>query len=57
MSATAPVLRAGTAAGVPEGARVGEVLATLETGWAEEDFATPEETLRERLAQLIKDKS
>ena len=44
-------------AGVPEGARVGEVLATLETGWAEEDFATPEETLRERLAQLIKDKS
>jgi poly(A) polymerase len=39
-------------AGVPEGARVGQVLAALESGWVDEDFATPEETLRERLAAL-----
>jgi len=39
-------------AGVPEGAVVGTVLAMLESGWADEDFATPEETLRERLKAL-----
>ena len=41
------------AAGVPEGARVGQVLARLEADWAEEDFATPEETLRARLKALV----
>ena len=43
-------------AGVPEGAAVGQVLAALEAGWAEEDFATPEETLRARLAVLAAEK-
>lgn len=40
------------AAGVPEGAQVGQVLAMLEAGWADEDFTTAEEELRARLAAL-----
>ena len=43
------------AAGVPEGARVGQVLARLEAGWAEDDFATPEDDLRARLAAMAKE--
>jgi poly(A) polymerase len=44
-------------AGVPEGAGVGQVLAALEAQWADEDFLTPEETLRMRLAALAAEKT
>lgn len=44
-------------AGIPEGAEVGRVLARLEAGWAGEDFATPEETLRLRLAAMVAEKT
>jgi tRNA nucleotidyltransferase/poly(A) polymerase len=40
-------------AGVPEGAGVGQVLAWLETEWAESDFAADEAALRENLARLV----
>jgi poly(A) polymerase len=40
------------AAGVPEGAGVGRVLAQLQREWADEDFATDETVLRARLAAL-----
>jgi hypothetical protein len=40
-------------AGVPEGAGVGQVLAWLETEWAESDFAADETALRENLARLV----
>jgi len=40
------------AAGVPEGAAVGEVLAALESEWAESDFLLEEAALREKLAAL-----
>jgi poly(A) polymerase len=42
-------------AGMPEGAGVGAVLAALEAQWADEDFTTPEEILRERLEALVVD--
>jgi len=42
-------------AGVPEGVRVGQVLAQLESGWADDDFSTPEEELRARLAALARE--
>jgi poly(A) polymerase len=41
------------AAGVPEGAGVGKVLARLEADWAAGDFIADEDTLREQLAKLI----
>jgi poly(A) polymerase len=44
-------------AGVPEGAGVGQVLAALEAQWTEEDFATPHETLRERLKALAAERT
>jgi poly(A) polymerase len=40
------------AAGVPEGARVGVVLAALEAEWADSDFTLDEAALRARLAAL-----
>jgi poly(A) polymerase len=40
------------AAGVPEGARVGTVLAVLEAEWAASDFMLEEAALRERLTAL-----
>jgi len=40
------------AAGVPEGAAVGEVLAALESEWIESDFLLEEAALREKLAAL-----
>jgi poly(A) polymerase len=40
------------AAGVPEGAGVGKMLARLETEWADSDFTLDEETLREKLVKL-----
>ena len=42
------------AAGVPEGAGVGKVLAALEAEWAGSDFTLDEPSLREKLASLVK---
>ena len=42
------------AAGVPEGAGVGKVLAALEAEWAGSDFTLDEPSLREKLAALVK---
>jgi poly(A) polymerase len=39
-------------AGVPEGPQVGRVLAALENGWVEGDFAASEGDLRARLKVL-----
>jgi poly(A) polymerase len=41
------------AAGVPEGARVGRILAQLEAEWIGSDFTLDEAVLRERLTALI----
>jgi hypothetical protein len=41
------------AAGVPEGAGVGKLLARLETEWADSDFTLDEDALREKLAGLV----
>lgn len=41
------------AAGVPEGAGVGKVLARLEADWADSDFTLDEDALREKLAGLV----
>ena len=41
------------AAGVPEGAGVGKILARLEKEWAQSDFTLDEEILREKLAGLV----
>ena len=45
------------AAGVPEGALVGKVLAELESEWLESDFTLEEAALREKLAALAAWKS
>jgi poly(A) polymerase len=42
------------AAGVPEGAGVGKILAQLEAAWADSDFTLDETALREKLAALVK---
>jgi poly(A) polymerase len=41
------------AAGVPEGPRVGKLLAALEDWWVEKDFAPDEGALRGRMAAAI----
>jgi poly(A) polymerase len=42
-------------AGVPQGPRVGEILAALEAWWIERDFAPNENALRDRLAVMAAD--
>jgi hypothetical protein len=41
------------AAGVPEGAGVGKILARLEKEWVESDFTLDGDDLREKLAGLV----
>ena len=43
------------AAGVPEGPAVGRVLAELEQGWIDSDFAEDETSLAARLKAIVQD--
>jgi len=41
-------------AGVPEGPQIGRILAALEDGWVEDDFAADESALRDRLQAMVR---